>query len=494
TTAGNFNLSGTAAIVWHALASSSRLVFSACLILLATILLVFLSAMDVDSQSNLSAPAIQEEYLPVETSNVDGESFSICRPNSAQPQETIILPELYRDGVFYVMYQNIHRLRRADLVQLCKAYNLGANENMEILRGKLVGFSENLVRWKVIIPGATRAHRGVREGKITKAQPSNKGQSSMAKKKAKAKLSTLRRNDLMGFSSLDQPSVAVVKRSKDMRTLEQKNNMLKLCEEYVRTHPYIPPEERDRRERARLEAKKQASDMAVFSAQFEMTNRKLDGLTSLVGSIFQGWPTSSPGALSQPALHLFPSMPAPSMLTVMESPVENIGFAIDAASPPFPSTTLQAASAVTQDNVAAQQQSQPKSTTVDTTLMELSADPTALGSSHGMEFRLEIGHGQVITYTEDNLRTPNQMSFAGDIERLNRVWDDEGPDWDPVDCSNLLSLNGIPIAVRHWRNAFSGKKDSKRWKAMKGCWTEWKAGTTLINLNACFTYALQTSL
>ncbi|KAJ3844847.1 hypothetical protein EV361DRAFT_942974 [Lentinula raphanica] len=434
--------------------------------------------MDVDSSAQT-----KDEYLPVETINVDGEAFRICQPNSAQPEGTLTLPEAYRDGVFYVYYQDINRLRRADLVQLCKAYNLGANENMELLRGKLVGFSENLVRWKVIIPGATRAHRGVREGKISKAQPQNKGRDGMLKKKAKAKLSTLRRNDLMGFSSSDQVSVAVVQRSKDMRTLEEKNKMLRLCQEYVQAHPYIPPDERDRRERARVEAKKQASDMAVLNAQFETTNRKLDGLASIVGSMFQGWSMFSPSAPLPTMPPSFLSTPSPSTTATTEpiiaEAVQDAGLAFNSNSNPVLPIATQPAPRASQDSlsliVAAQHQSLPDPTAVNSAPQKLTGEgPNESASSHGMEFHLKIGHGQVITYTENDLRTPKQVSFAPDIIRLNRVWDDEGPDWDPIDCGNILSLNNIPIAVRYWRDAFSGKKNSKRWKAMKSSWTEWK--------------------
>ncbi|KAJ3712995.1 hypothetical protein DFJ43DRAFT_50271, partial [Lentinula guzmanii] len=99
----------------------------------------------------------------------------------------------------------------------------------------------------------------------------------------------------------------------------------------------------------------------------------------------------------------------------------------------------------------------------------------ARSPSEGDEtFVLKMADGKTVTFKQSDVRTPNQVSFATDISRLNRVWDDESPDWDPVDCgTRLLSINGVPIALRYWRNVYSGKKD-KRWRGIKGIWTEWK--------------------
>ncbi|KAJ3964238.1 hypothetical protein EV361DRAFT_956140 [Lentinula raphanica] len=73
--------------------------------------------------------------------------------------------------------------------------------------------------------------------------------------------------------------------------------------------------------------------------------------------------------------------------------------------------------------------------------------------------KLVIGHGQVVTYRYSNVRQPPQISFAGKIPCLSRVWDDEHPSWDPVDCTNnLLEINGTAIALRYWPDG----------------WNEWK--------------------
>ncbi|KAJ3901074.1 hypothetical protein F5879DRAFT_808005 [Lentinula edodes] len=87
---------------------------------------------------------------------------------------------------------------------------------------------------------------------------------------------------------------------------------------------------------------------------------------------------------------------------------------------------------------------------------------------------IKIAHGQLVNFESADIRDPRQISFATNIPRLERVWDDEGPNWDPADCgANLLLINGTPIALRYWPEVFSGKKDA-RWKALKKNWTEWK--------------------
>lgn len=93
---------------------------------------------------------------------------------------------------------------------------------------------------------------------------------------------------------------------------------------------------------------------------------------------------------------------------------------------------------------------------------------------------LTIGHGQVLTYKYSHIREPHQISFATNIARLDRVWDDERPNWDSIDCAkNLLEINGMGIALRYWQVVFSGKKN-KVWSWLKKLWIEWKVSCVFI--------------
>ncbi|KAJ3731767.1 hypothetical protein DFJ43DRAFT_361546 [Lentinula guzmanii] len=435
--------------------------------------------------------ADQQQYKCIESVNVGGDEICFRRPAEPQPPNTLLLPERYdsETGTFYTMYHDINGSRRPALVQLCKAYQLSSYEKMDVLRERLAGFSEHVIRWKTLIPGAKRSHRGVRDGKITKNHSStkdNKQGNKSKPKKSKEKLSTLRRNDLMGITSsstsLGQTTM-VVRRSKDLRTLEEKNDLVKWAKEYIQTHPYIPPDELARRAQARAEAKAQASDTAVISDHFQATNRKIDDLTSIVGALVQSWPSYAP-SLPIPVLPQLLSASSPPALPVSAASRDALDSSPPCFTPSTPallrnnshrltslptssiSTTLSSNALL--DNIFS---SAAHTSPVDQ-IRDLS-NPTS--PSEGDEtFVLKIADGKTVTFKQSDVRAPNQVSFATNISRLDRVWDDESPNWDPVDCgTRLLSINGVPIALRYWRNVYGGKKD-KRWRGIKGIWTEWK--------------------
>ncbi|KAJ3781277.1 hypothetical protein GGU10DRAFT_277862 [Lentinula aff. detonsa] len=98
--------------------------------------------------------------------------------------------------------------------------------------------------------------------------------------------------------------------------------------------------------------------------------------------------------------------------------------------------------------------------TMPTNATLTNAIPTNAIPMNGMVYKLTIGRGQVIQYRYSDVREPRQISFATNIPRLDRVWDDDCSNWDPVDCGkNLLEINGTAIAVRYWQEKL---------------WTEWK--------------------
>lgn len=198
-------------------------------------------------------------------------------------------------------------MRRLALLELCRQYSLGTTGNMQDFRDKLTEFSESILRWKwyvllifvflfvescySLIPGARRAHRGVREGGITKSrQVKNEHTTALqkpSKKSKKLKLSAMRRDKMMGTPAdgLGGPQVFAAERSKDMRTLEEKQNLqiwvsdtdpLPSLENslyhfqakrYRRAHPYIPLEEIQKRLKAKAEAEaaKNAHSVGVHS-------------------------------------------------------------------------------------------------------------------------------------------------------------------------------------------------------------------------------------
>ncbi|KAJ3870872.1 hypothetical protein F5051DRAFT_434300, partial [Lentinula edodes] len=109
-----------------------------------------------------------------------------------------------------------------------------------------------------------------------------------------------------------------------------------------------------------------------------------------------------------------------------------------------------------------------------TSINESPANSITFANEHEKVYVVTVGFGKIVRYKERDLCEPPSITFATNISRLDRVWDDEQPSWDPEDCGkNLLSINGVPIALRYWRDVFSGKKNSV-WASLKKLWSEWK--------------------
>ncbi|KAJ3711922.1 hypothetical protein C8R42DRAFT_687701 [Lentinula raphanica] len=338
------------------------------------------NAMEVDEPDAGSQPQVLPSAR-IEDIEVDGYQLQVALPVESQPENTILLPRKVDDGVFQTTYTNINSLKRPELLELCKSYSLGSVGNKDLLRQKLIAFSENRMRWQSLLPQAQRAHRGVRSGGITKnKQPAKKSSNSSAPKAKALKPSTLRRNELMGLP-LDAPlgtQLFATERSKDMRTLEEKNALITWAHEHCLEYPYLSEEEVTRREKE--EEEQRAKDEAASPAN--------------------------------------------------ETPTAHVDSG-DGASTPN------------------------------------AADAERV-------YELTIGHGQVIRYRLSSIREPNMISFSGSIDRLDRVWDDERPNWDPTDCGqNLLKINGVPIALRYWQEVFCGKRSSI-WPWLKKHWNEWR--------------------
>ncbi|KAF9067475.1 hypothetical protein BDP27DRAFT_1364917 [Rhodocollybia butyracea] len=411
-----------------------------------------------DTTSSSGAAA----YSPVEVFNIDGQEIRVCRPAGSRPQGQIQLPGRMEDGTFYISYYNIE-------------FSLGVVGKMADFKEKLTGFSENVIRWRTLIPGARRAHRGVREGRIVKnSSPKKEKASAPVKKAKKLKLSMIRRNELMGtvLDASGVPQRFAAEHSKDMRTLEEKNNLLRWAKKFYESHPYVPPSEVRRRlkmEAEAAEAKK--TDSAAISEYLRFTKEGITGLTSMVGALLQRVDSnaaafslpSTPDGSAESLIILGSSMEINSSLPAPGLPPMHL------ASSPKPTTHCTTAQPMDLNPVP------PTSSDV--------ANPTA-GDECNCDGKNDDGNSK--TYTiflaqrrplsfnySDIPDLTQQLSFANDIPRLDRIWDDEGANWNAEECRKISSINGIAVALRYWREIYSNKKD-KRWKGIKASWTEWK--------------------
>ncbi|KAJ3727516.1 hypothetical protein C8R42DRAFT_655819 [Lentinula raphanica] len=457
------------------------------------------NAMEVDEPDTGSQPQVLPSAR-IEDIEVDGYQLQVALPVESQPENTILLPRKVDDGVFQTTYTNINSLKRPELLELCKSYSLGSVGNKDLLRQKLIAFSENRMRWQSLLPQAQRAHRGVRSGGITKnKQPAKKSLNSSAPKAKVLKPSTLRRNELMGLPH-DAPlgtQLFATERSKDMRTLEEKKALLTWAHEYCAEYPYLSEEEVTRKEKEEEEqrAKEEAASPNVLAA---LMQSMLGEMISLNGA-FQGFNNSRLPSLQEPSGLPIPSVYHLPVNAVPQQPPQSLDTSAVASSFTYPSLIANAASsAPLLSTTEATSNDRPGlgSLTNETptahvdsgygaSTLNANETPTAhVDSGNGAStpnaadaervYELTIGHGQVIRYRLSSVREPNMISFSGSIDRLDRVWDDERPNWDPTDCGqNLLKIDGVPIALRYWQEVFCGKR-STIWPWLKKHWNEWR--------------------
>ncbi|KAJ3793620.1 hypothetical protein GGU11DRAFT_799127, partial [Lentinula aff. detonsa] len=431
-----------------------------------------LEAMDVEVMTH-DSPPISSLPCPMETVESDGHPFTIIYPAEPQPENSLVLPGKIEAGVFHAIYRDITGSKRPELVELCKQYSLGSVGKKDELKKRLAGFSENKIRWQSLVPNAHRAHRGVRDGGIVKRKPEISSISlSSAHKVKKLKPSTVRRNGLMGLPPNTPLGVQLfdTERSKDMRTLEEKNSLYHWAKRFCDTHPYITREELQRRQDLKEveRAKEKATSATMVADYMQSMSNQIASLTATIQMLTlpqtQRLPVDTQVQVAQALT------PFRGGLTVHDTPTTHPD-AVDAtlvnATPMNVTPTNAILTETTLTNAI-------PTNTMPTNATLTNAIPTNAIPMNGMVYKLTIGRGQVIQYRYSDVREPRQISFATNIPRLDRVWDDDCSNWDPVDCGkNLLEINGTAIAVRYWQEVFSGKKHSA-WSWLKKLWTEWK--------------------
>ncbi|KAJ3870323.1 hypothetical protein EV359DRAFT_76020 [Lentinula novae-zelandiae] len=495
-------------------------------------------AMDIDLPSNNLAAGAAMNHI-----EIDGKNVEIVYPPEPQPAGTLALPCKY-DGVFHVAYKDINKLSRPALLELCKQYSLSGLGNKIVLKDRIAGFSEHKIRWQCLLPGIRRPHRGVREGSIAKNKPKTKEgpmAATVTQKVKKLKPSVMRRNDLMGLP-LNTPLGTVLfdtERSKDMRTLEERNGLRRWAKEFHDSHPYIPREELTRRREVREEeqAKEKAATklflIVVLLGQVKIAenlqsmSQQIASLTAVVQSLTVGssqtlrTPLESHGKLVQlsSTTGMIPSLPPPGLAPaslayhgagaissslwaqtsasnlnqpaplLTPTPTMNFpnhGCASGQRAPPLalatgsasqhvaPSTPMTVpCNAVVSNEVVMSDMAPADGAVPPTHSLANNVPPNDVSELDRVEY-LTIGYGQVIKYKFCDVREPRQISFATNIARLDKVWDDEGPNWDPSDCrKNLLKINGVAIALRYWRDVFCRKKGGA-WSWLKKSRIEWK--------------------
>ncbi|KAJ3925620.1 MAG: hypothetical protein NXY57DRAFT_1043959 [Lentinula lateritia] len=342
--------------------------------------------------------------------------LEVIYPADPQPANTLALPGRHEGGVYYVVYKNITELTGPGLKELCKQYSLATTGNKTVLKERITGFSQDKIRWQQYI------------FQIASLLPAAEDIIILA-----------------SFLMLDALIVVFV------MVVLQKTNPRQICQakEFDDAHPHIPREELYRRKKLREEqlAKEKADNKVAIAENLRSMSAQIASLTATI-QILTGFlpPLQAPSfPFSSLAQYPHPQSNLPP------NPVHN-GLALSHTA--YHGSSFSSTGSLGQvDNFAANQLSIPPEETTN---------------------KLTIGHGKAIYYKYSQVHEPCQISFVTDIAGLDRVWDDEQPNWDPLDCGrNLLAINGIPIALKYWKQVFSRKNDSA-WSWLKRLWVEWK--------------------
>ncbi|KAJ3555759.1 hypothetical protein NP233_g12130 [Leucocoprinus birnbaumii] len=83
-----------------------------------------------------------------------------------------------------------------------------------------------------------------------------------------------------------------------------------------------------------------------------------------------------------------------------------------------------------------------------------------------------LGSGEPLTFHTSDVPSIPFVSFADDIPRLGRMWDDTAPDWNGDGC--ILHIKSRAIALKYWPAVFK-RAPGNRWAGIKKYWNEWQA-------------------
>ncbi|KAJ3562538.1 hypothetical protein NP233_g9506 [Leucocoprinus birnbaumii] len=82
-----------------------------------------------------------------------------------------------------------------------------------------------------------------------------------------------------------------------------------------------------------------------------------------------------------------------------------------------------------------------------------------------------LADGTHLSFCSVDIPSLPTVSFADNIPRLGRIWDDAHHDWDPKSC--ILHINGHAIALKHWPDVYRNDLYG-RWEKIKKSWSEWQ--------------------
>ena len=87
------------------------------------------------------------------------------------------------------------------------------------------------------------------------------------------------------------------------------------------------------------------------------------------------------------------------------------------------------------------------------------------------EIEVRLSHTTVMKVGRSMIPDPPLISYAKDIAKLNRVWDDTSPFWSPTEVP--FQIQEVPVALTYWKDLYAYGKTG-HWKGTKSKWADWK--------------------
>ncbi|KAH9003273.1 hypothetical protein EDB86DRAFT_2826459 [Lactarius hatsudake] len=345
------------------------------------------------------------------------------------------------NGAHEVAHVDLTNLSCAGLQELCDAFRLAKTGNKTTLTDQLKDFSADRQGWD----GSTVDLEVVASRRALKGP---------GKKASTKKWSTLRHELLFsaataaGMGSTTQPCLPT-ERSKDMRTDEERAAVLVWADNFVACNPYKPPEAENKfvatRRGSRLGQAPRASTGDTSNAPSSPSPKgpqtalqlQLQQVQAQLAALMAAIAGGNSGGV------------APSPVTVMKDP--------DPWTAPQPPRTL-----------PPQPRPRPQPTVPLLPLRPIS-DQCRFFKAHWITSSSETAGRSALRSRA--FPTLPLVSFARDLPRLMRTWDDSSPEWTPSEA--VLRIQGEPIALKHWPTVYRYSK-SGQWACTKKNWAHWR--------------------
>ncbi|KAF9072884.1 hypothetical protein BDP27DRAFT_1400533 [Rhodocollybia butyracea] len=329
----------------------------------------------------------------------------------------------------------LRRKTKLELKELLRDYRLTMSGNKSEVLQRLIDFSGNPSAWNSIVAGRRRPHKGPREvGNHATTSPDND------KKPKKKSQVNARRDELMGERSPNEPA-HVVQRSKDTRMQQEKDELIAWARRFVANNPGI---QTPRKPVSTTKTPKTTIDSQLASMEGQLQkllvsnqvntdiNTSMPSLSSSVSTPSSTTVSAPPNSLTSNAAQL-PSSHLPVSLVCSST----LPLSLPLAAMPPPAAEIEL------------------------------ADARATESKKLLIF----GDGTRLEFFSSDVPDPLAISFAKDIPKLGRVWDDQRTDFSPSECT--LRIKGHAIALKHWVVTYSYSHDN-RWTEIKKKWDIWK--------------------